>query len=170
MEAESQSAIDPRYKSCPIKLDQPLIAWIKFITPSSSFGPSLECSALESVQISWIGPLSASLIFLDLALVIDPTGICNRSLNAYWFSSVCLQTDSLLATKWLNNNLVYSMEFSNLILDCRWLLNRDWEARVEHVWREANSCADLLAKRGASQFEREILYDICPIFLWQCLY
>ena len=52
MEAESQSAIDPRHKSRPIKLDQPLIAWIKYITPSSSFGPSLECPTLESAQIS----------------------------------------------------------------------------------------------------------------------
>nr|POE55545.1 putative ribonuclease h protein [Quercus suber] len=58
---------------------------------------------------------------------------------------LCFQTDSLLASKWLNTN-----EVSNLILDCRWLLNRGWEARVKHIWREANSCADLLAKRGAS--------------------
>ena len=49
MELESQSVIDPRrHKSRPIKLDQPSITWIKFITPSSSFGPSLECPALES--------------------------------------------------------------------------------------------------------------------------
>ena len=87
MELENQSAINPLHKSCPIKLDQPSIAWIKFITPSSSLGPSLECPVLESVQISWIGPLSVSLIFLDLALVIGPTGTYNGSFNACWFSS-----------------------------------------------------------------------------------
>ena len=87
MGLESQSAINPRHKSRPIKADQPSIAWIKFITLSSSFGPSLECPALELAQISWISPLSASLIFLDLALVIGPTGTCNRSLNGLWFSS-----------------------------------------------------------------------------------
>ena len=48
MGLESQSAINPRHKSRPIKADQPLIAWIKFITPSSSFGPSLERPVLES--------------------------------------------------------------------------------------------------------------------------
>ena len=78
---------------------------------------------------------------------------------------VCFQTYSLLATKWLNTNVVYTMEFSNLILDCRWLLNMDWEVHVEHVWREANSYADILAKKGTSQFDREILYDACPTFL-----
>ena len=82
MGLESQSAINPCHKLRPIKADQPSIAWIKFITPSSSFGPSL-----ESTQISWISPLSVSLIFLDLALVIGPTGTWNGSLNACWFSS-----------------------------------------------------------------------------------
>ena len=37
-------------QSRPIKLDQPSIAWIKFIMPSSSFGPSLECPVLESAH------------------------------------------------------------------------------------------------------------------------
>ena len=52
MGLESQSAINPRHKSRPIKTDQPSIAWIKFITFSSSFGPSLECHVLELAQIS----------------------------------------------------------------------------------------------------------------------
>ena len=86
MELESQSAINPCHKSHSIKPDQPSIAWIKFIMHSSSFGPSLECPALESAQISWISPLSASLIFLDLTLIISSTGTCNGSLNACWFS------------------------------------------------------------------------------------
>ena len=83
---------------------------------------------------------------------------------------VCLQIDSLLAYKWLKTNEDYPMEFSNLILDCRWLLNRDWEVHVDHIWREANSCADLLTKKGISQSESEVLYDTCPTFLWQFLY
>ena len=52
MGLESQLAINPRHKSRPIKTDLPSIAWIKFITPSSSFGPSLECLVLELAQIS----------------------------------------------------------------------------------------------------------------------
>ena len=52
MMLESQSAINPHHKLRPIKPDQPLIDWIKFITPSSFFGPSLEYSVLELAQIS----------------------------------------------------------------------------------------------------------------------
>ena len=83
---------------------------------------------------------------------------------------ILLQTDSLLAVTWLNNSSDFPVESANLVSDCRWLLRQEWEVRVEHIWREANGCADLLAKRGSSQMEREILYDICPTFLWRCLY
>lgn len=71
---------------------------------------------------------------------------------------------SLLATNWLNTNVDFPVEFSNFVMDCRWLLRQDWEVRVEHVWQKANSCADGLAKRGASQLERQVFYDTCPIF------
>ena len=49
-------------------------------------------------------------------------------LERHWVEGhhrVCLQTDSVLAYNWLNTNADYPMEFSNLVLDCRWLLNRD---------------------------------------------
>ena len=47
MGLESQSTINPRHKSRPIKANQPSIAWIKFITPSSSFGSSLKCPVVK---------------------------------------------------------------------------------------------------------------------------
>ena len=43
--------------------------------------------------------------------------------NGYY--RVCLQTDSLLAYKCLKTNEDYPMEFSNLVLACKWLLSGD---------------------------------------------
>ena len=94
MELESQLVINPHHKSLPIKPDHLSIVWIKFLTPSSSFRPSLRCPTLELAQISWISPLSASFIFLDLALVIGLIRTCNGSLNACWFSSHSAQIES----------------------------------------------------------------------------
>ena len=88
--------------------------------------------------------------------------------RGHWW--VLFQTDSLLAVKWISTEVDFLVEVTNLVLDCRWLFRREWEAHVEHVWRETNSCADVLAKRGASLSNREIIYDTCPRFLWQCLY
>ena len=127
MGLESQSAINPRHKSRPIKAVQPSIAWIKFITPSSSFGPSLECPVLKSAQISWISPLSASLIFLDLALVIGPTGTCNGSLNALWFSSKPLPRNLLSVndTKSITSKIEMYLRHSRNSIRKWWLLWRD---------------------------------------------
>lgn len=84
---------------------------------------------------------------------------------------VSQQNGSPLATKWINNShMDYHRKYIDLILDCKLLLTRQWEAHSDHIWREADSCADLQAKRGASQREREILYDTCPTFWLQCLY
>lgn len=105
-------------------------------------------------------------------LTASPTPTCTN-LAIRWrpapFPHITINTDgvlphSLLATNWLNTNADFPVEFSNLVTDCRWLLRQDWEVRVEHVWQEANSCADGLAKRGASQSERQVFYDTCPIF------
>ena len=76
---------------------------------------------------------------------------------------VLLQSDSLLAVKWVFTEVDFPMEVTNLVLDCKWLLRWEWEAHVEHVWRETNSCVGVLAKRRASLSKREILYDTYPM-------
>jgi hypothetical protein len=58
------------------------IALMTLIKPWSSCGLILGSNNLESAQVSWIRPLSASLNLLALALVIGPTGTCNGSLGA----------------------------------------------------------------------------------------
>ena len=89
--------------------------------------------------------------------------------NGYKY--INLQVDSKLAHNWITNlNSFYPLEYSNLIHDCRSLLERPWVVKTNHIWREANGCVDLLAKKGADQFEREIFYDTCPAFLMQCYF
>ena len=87
------------------------------------------------------------------------------ALNLAWDKGhwrVLLQTNSLLAVKWISTEVDFLVEVTNLVLDCRWLFRREWEAHVEHVWQETNSCADVLAKRGACLSKREIIYDTLP--------
>ena len=57
-----------------------------------------------------------------------------------------------------------------IILDCRSLLTRTWQVNVRCLWREANLCADRLAKQGGSQRDREIFHDTCPTYLLTCLF
>ena len=96
MGLESQSTINPRYKLRQIKPNQPSIDWIKFITPSSSFGPSLECPALESAQISWISP---NLLNQPIKCFFDLLGsyFSNRS---NWNMQWILECLVILITMW----------------------------------------------------------------------
>ena len=39
---------------------------------------------------------------------------------------------------------------------------------MQHIFREANECADALAKRGAHQQHLLFVYSTCPSFVWLC--
>ncbi|KAL0003250.1 hypothetical protein SO802_017031 [Lithocarpus litseifolius] len=54
------------------------------------------------------------------------------------------------------HELILSIGILYLIHDCRSLLKRPWVIKTSHIRREANGCADLLAKKGEDQIEREI--------------
>jgi len=42
-----------------------------------------------------------------------------------------------------------------VVFDCsRDPLGRQWDVKLQHIYREANGVADLLAKRGTNQVER----------------
>ena len=53
----------------------------------------------------------------------------------------------------------------HLICDCRNLLVLEWEVHVQHVYREANGCADELAKQGTHQRNLVSVYDHSPSFV-----
>ena len=76
-----------------------------------------------------------------------------------------LELDSKVVLHWLTNkNINYPTNMLPLICDSRNLLDRGWEVHVRHVYREANGCADALAKRGTRQQTRMAVYSDCPTF------
>ena len=77
-----------------------------------------------------------------------------------------LELDSKVVLTWLTNkNMNYPTNMLSLICDCKNLLEQEWEVHVHHVYREANGCADTLAKRGTRQRTRTIVYSECPTFV-----
>ena len=80
-----------------------------------------------------------------------------------------LELDSMTIPTWLTaTSDSYPTNVSPLISDCRNLLAWDWEVHVLHVYREANACADALAKRGAHQQPVFSVYSSCPSFVYVC--
>ncbi|KAL0014391.1 hypothetical protein SO802_001460 [Lithocarpus litseifolius] len=120
----------------------------------------------------WIGGFSIN-IGITHSMMTELWAI-REGLKYAWnkgYKYINLQVDSKMAHNWITNlNSLVPLEYSNLILDCRSLLERPWAVKTNHIWREANRCADLLAKKGVDQSEREIFYDTCPAFLTQCYF
>ena len=83
------------------------------------------------------------------------------------FKFLQLELDSKVVLTWLtNNNMNYPTNMMSLICDCRNLLKQKWEVCMQHVYREANGCADALAKQGTRQRNLLSVYSDCPNFVY----
>ena len=83
------------------------------------------------------------------------------------FKFLQLELDSKVVLTWLtNNNMNYPTNMMSLICDCRNLLKQKWEVCMQHVYREANGCADALAKQGTRQRNLLSVYSDCPSFVY----
>ena len=64
--------------------------------------------------------------------------------------AVAVELDAAAAISLVSCNSRSNGDFSSLVDDCRDLLLQLPQAKVSHCFREANFCADALAKLGAS--------------------
>ena len=78
-----------------------------------------------------------------------------------------LELDSKVVLNQLTiSNLNYPTNILPLICDCRNLLDQEWEVHMQHVYREANGCADALAKWGTHLRNMMTVYSECPTFVY----
>ena len=65
----------------------------------------------------------------------------------------------------LSNSNKTNFIISSIVDDCRQLASQIPQTRFNHCYREANRCADALAKIGSQQILDFILYDNPPVDL-----
>ena len=75
--------------------------------------------------------------------------------------SLIIQLNALAIVHLLNNS-VANLALEPLLSDCRNLLRTFPRTRIEHVYREANQCADTLTKLEAKFSAMFIYFDIPP--------
>ena len=61
------------------------------------------------------------------------------------YRKVILLVDSSVVVNWLNNRNCYHNSQSNLVAVCPDLLDQSWDVKVQHMYREGNQAADMLA-------------------------
>ena len=65
-------------------------------------------------------------------------------------SKLLVELDAQTIVNLLHSSKPYNNSFSSLLNDCRFLLRQFQQVRISHVFREANRCADYLAKGGCT--------------------
>ena len=52
--------------------------------------------------------------------------------------------------------------YSNLLCDCRYLMRQLRISTVEHIFREANKCVDILANQGSVAIDSFVIFNSTP--------
>ncbi|XP_050263839.1 uncharacterized protein LOC126708061 [Quercus robur] len=65
-------------------------------------------------------------------------------------ADICVELDAELIVLLLNNYSINNLMLEPLLGDCRTLLKKFHSTTIQYIFREANQCADALAKFGAT--------------------
>ena len=75
--------------------------------------------------------------------------------------NLIVELDALAVVQLMKNSIV-NLSLEPLLTDCRLLLRKFPNLRVEHAYREANQCADALARIGSTSDVPFILFAHPP--------
>ena len=76
-------------------------------------------------------------------------------------NNLIIEMDALSVVLLMNNNTV-NLLMEPLLTDCRNLLSEIPNKQIVHIYREANQCADALAKLGASSVDSFVIFLYPP--------
>lgn len=75
------------------------------------------------------------------------------------------ESDSKTTLHFIAEGLVSMHLFYPMVQNIQVFLDKDWHLQFQHTLREANSCADILAKQGPLEDHRLIILDTSPLSL-----
>ena len=159
--------------STPMKWSSPPLGWFKLNTDGASLGnPGLAGGGgvIRNHLGDWVGGFSRAIgvttsvqvelraLKDGLNLAID-LGILNLE----------IEMDSLVAVQCVNSLSTPNAFFSTIVTDCKSLMERIENCSLKHIFREANGCADLLAKAGCNQYQDFIYFPNAPAYVLEAL-
>lgn len=80
-----------------------------------------------------------------------------------------VELDAKVVVDLINSNSQTNAVYTTLLVDCRLLVNRIPLARVSHVFREENCCADALANNGNTMEGYFCVFNFAPPFVKEFL-
>ena len=151
-----------------VKWIKPGQGWTKLNTDGAVFGDPRKAGGgglLHNSKGDWIASFtrklgSMSSIMAELWALKEGLSLA-RQLN---LANLNIEIDIVVLIHFLTNPGTINLMLKPLLNDCRNLIEPFPNCSVTHIYREANRCADKLAKMGATQdTDLLILYEPLPV-------
>jgi hypothetical protein len=119
------------------------------------------------VAVMVCGGVGLLRIWVFVALTSRNLGVSLRDLGvlSLWFNRIGLNVNFSVVNQVLRQPAYVRPLGGALVMCNRSLLDLDWEVVINHSYREANKCADVLANIGCTIDTHMVYYKNCP---WQC--
>jgi len=147
--------------------------FVKINVDGSSLGNPGRIEAGDLIRASMGNFLVWFTVFAGVACNLLPELLAiAKGLKLAWdrgYRKIICHSDSKDALRLLSTNQVGFHKYRVLIFEIRELLSRDWTIRIKHTFREANFCADFMAKLATSYDNGLMIWDEPPQGLQQLL-
>ncbi|KAF7804482.1 Ribonuclease H protein [Senna tora] len=133
--------------------------WVKWTAPSEGWWKL----NIDGACAGNLGKMAAAGVFRDSNGVSMAKDLACEKL--------IIESDSLVAIKLLTDDFDYkSHVLGALIHFCRSIVRDFTEFQINHVFREGNCCADVMAKQAILDQEALVVFDTVPSFVKVCFY
>uniref|UniRef100_A0A2N9FE83 CCHC-type domain-containing protein n=1 Tax=Fagus sylvatica TaxID=28930 RepID=A0A2N9FE83_FAGSY len=157
----------------PIKWKPPDLGWAKLNTDGASLGnPGIAGGGglIRDSNGDWVGGFARAIgvttsVQAELRALKDGLMLAIDLGIPY----LAIEMDSLVAVEFVNSKTMPNVFLSAIVADCRCLLERFERYTLHHIFREANGCADALAKAGCTQLIDFISFISAPAHVLEAL-
>ena len=144
----------------------PPVQWVKLNSDGSSMGNPGRVGGggiIRNVEGKWIKGYARAIgntnsVAVELWALRDGIQLC-LELN---LRAVIIELDAMLVVNLLRSTNHNPNGNNNLVADCREGMARIPRVKIQHCYREANKCADALARRGALLPCNFLVFDSPP--------
>lgn len=172
--AEFLSSLQHIFKPCTstslsVSWNPPSSGWVKLNTDGSVKGSCRAAGAggaLRDCHGNWIAGFAKNLGTMN-SFQAELWAVRQGLLLAIDLNHLFLEIDmdAKSVVDILSSNLNHSHTNANLVAHCRSLIQQLNGVKISHIYREANSVADQLAKYGADMSTEILLFDQPPVFV-----
>ena len=151
-----------RWSSIQVQWTKPGTGWCKLNTDGASLGNPSKASGggvIPDHRGEWLKGFSRG-IGSTTSVVAEFWVVRDGLLLAVQMGIPLLEIecDAKIVTNLLLSNLLPNRTYTPLLLDCRFLLTRFQQIKVNHTYWEATSCADAMARLGCLQQDNFVVF------------